>query len=666
MARKPKTDSAKPADTKTPVVRFKIDEQAKTDKPAMSLDNLTDGVRGNLLRKSVKPQTIRKDLRKRYDKSKIAFNATSYSGQIDNVEVKGWQRLSEGEERQIAQVDPYISAIISTRCSQGSICGRPSNSKFDKGSRIKEKKPLRQDAFDTIEQFEAERGRRQREMDAIMRWVLKCGTDNKDIINAAFAGEDKTFKFCSLPEFVAAQIRNLLTFGRCASQVFRNEDGVPVMFRPAPVETIFNVIDGKEINLANSEETAEQSKEDALAYNAMNPDQRPKAYVQRIDGRNVNDWTEDDMKIWYFQKQALFDLNGYPLSPIELAIYMVFIHQNTLGYLRNQFIKGLATKGILCIESTDPAAQLADEDVEQLRRDFHNFATRTDNSAAVPVISGPVKVNYVPLSTAPKDMEFLQIEEHVVRALCSSFQVSPQEMGYGHLSIGQGGINQANKQEEIVRGEERGLRMILDTIFDGLNEIVYENFPEAKDKYELIYVGVGEDTRDAVVARQQQELQTTATMSSLWSDSEKTDTIPFCGNVPLSPLFHANIVPKMKYSEYREYFCGEEGALKNPAYDFLMDPGLNEAYQALKVQPLEMQQAGAALQLEGEKVQIEQAEAQAGQPAGQPGQEPAPQGQPAEQTEPAAKSLADDYRERSRLAKSVGTYLGAWVDAHQS
>jgi hypothetical protein len=669
MPRKKKTDNNNEKATSPSKVKFSTEANKKAEsEPIHTTAAIAQSMREAML-KSVKPVTVKKDLKGKYDQSKVTFSARDYGRNYDNIETKGWRRLSDSELKELAQVDPYISAIISTRCSQASIIGRPSDTKFDKGTRISELAPRTLEEFDgNEEKFKLAQRQRQEHMKTILSWIMRCGTNNKEIVNATFAGADPTFKYCTFPEFLTAQIRNLMTFGRCATQVFRDEDGLPVMFRPIPVETIYPVQHNKDMYLAAKEdETQPQSIEDAEAYNQLDPEERPAAYVQRIDGQNVNAFTEDDLKIWHFQKQALFDLSGFPMAPIEQAIYMVFVHQQTLGYLRNQYVKGIASKGILNIESTDPTAQLSDEDVEQLRREFHNFVNRNDNSAAVPVIAGPVQVKYVSLSPTPRDMEFLQLEEHVVRALCSAFQISPQEMGYGNLSIGDGGLNQANKQEEIIRGEERGLRMLLDIIYDGINEILYECFDEAKDLYRISYVGVGEDTRNAVVNRQQMELQTTATMSSLWADSEKTDPVPFGGNVPLSKSFHESVVRYMKYGQFMESFFGIKDASKTPEYDFIIDPSLNEAYQQLKVQPIQMQQEAAQMQVSAQEQQLEMSQMQMQMGAQQGQQQPPdqPPEQNQEENKEAEKSLKDAYAERQKLAKSVNLYFREWINLNK-
>lgn len=619
------------------------------------------------LAKTVNPRKVDPSLLKKVDQSKVAFSAHELTT-IDGVEVKGWRRIFDEEQKELSQIDPYISAIIATRCSQGAVCGRPSASKYDKGTRIREIKPLKPKDFENREEFSKAQAGRQAQMERIMSWALNCGMMDQTILDTVFAGQDKMFKHCSLSDFITAQIRNLMTFGRMGSQIFRDkESGQPMLFRPVPIETIGNLKDQHRAPTMGSEETSHQSVTDGAEYDAIPEGERPKAYAQTIEGRKVNFFTEDDLKVAHFQKQALYGLNGYPLSPIEQAIYMVFIHQQTLGYLRNQFVKGLAAKGILVIRSTEPSGQLSEEDLSVLRQQFNNYANRNDNSASVPVLSGAIEVDFKPLSPTPRDMEFLQIEEHVIRALCSSFQISPQEMGYGHLSIGQGSATQANKQEEIIRGEERGLRMLLDIIYDQINEVLYENFPEAEKLYRIEYVGVGEDTRDAAIARQQQEIQTTATLSSLWADSEKLDVVPYGGDIPLSPAWFAGPVQLMRYGFFAEHYLGEEDASQKPEYDFIIGQAANAAYQQLRAQPIQQQQEGGQLQLEAEKQQLQQGQ-MAQEMAAQQDQQGQGEALPAEgeqQPEPEKKSLTEAWEGRQRLTKS-SDYFKAWSVANET
>ena len=259
-----------------------------------------------------------------------------------------------------------------------------------------------------------------------------------------------------------------------------------------------------------------------------------------------------------------------------------------------------------------------------------------------------------------------------------------QEMGYGHLSINQGGLGQANKQEEIVRGEERGLRMLLDIIYDCVNEIFYENFEEGRDNFRLTYTGVGEDSRDAVVERQNQELSTTATLGSLWADSEKNEPIPAGANVPLAPSFHSNVVRYLKYGFFMEKFFGFEGWSEKPEYDFIIDATLNQSYMQrlgmdsgmmreqgqLQLESLEAQTKEMEMEAQSTGAQMEQMQQQQ-EMAGQQEQmgdmndqsQEMMQAEPGQVT-PAQKSLLEEFESRDPLMKSYNSYFSEWIKAH--
>lgn len=627
------------------------------------------------LRKSILPVQVSKEVRDQITPARVVFDSTQNSPtSSDNVEMKGWKRLSDQEQKELSQLDPYVSSIISTRCAQCSNISQPSDSKFDKGFRIKCRDEY-QSAIDKLEPSERETrvSADQKEISAIKEWLKCCGSKDKTTLDSVFQNNDSEFKYCSLRDYIVSQGRNLLTFGRAGAQKFRDtESGGLLFFRPVPIESIMPVIDQGDIHVADNEDAHPESLSDAKDYDAIPEGMKPNIWVQRIDGQNVAVFEEDELSIWYYQKQAFLNLNGYPLSPLELCLYMVWIHQQTLNYLRNQFVKGLATKGALVLSYTQENVTLSDDDLTAIRQEFNNYVLRNDNSATIPMISGPVAVNWVPLMSSPKEMEFLQVEDHVIRALCSSFQISPQEMGYGHLSLNSGGLTQSNKQLDIVQGEERGLRMLLDIIFEGLNELLAEWNPEASKKYEIIYLGVGEDTRDAVVSRQSSELQTTATMNSLLADSDKNKQVPIGGDVPLSPTFHANVVKYLKYGAFLEAFFGIEGASKKPEYDFIIDPNLNQAYMSLKTNPVQLQQKAAVDQVQAQEMQMQAMQAQMQQPPPQQGAEgqPPAEGEPVQAQggeEPAEKSssLRDKYKKYSEpLSKSVESYFAAWLKNH--
>lgn len=602
---------------------------------------------------------------KQPEKAKTVFiSKTASTAASGSLESKGNRRLTDQELRDLSILDPYISSIISTRVAQSIPMGRPSESKFSKGARMLEIEPLRAQDFPNIEEFKTKTDIRRNQTAMLMDWMLHCGSSDEEQLESIFKDADKTFKHCKLHSYIACQVRNLLTFGRCATHVIRDVSGNPILFRPVPVESIYRVREGESVYLSNTESTTQASKDDVEEYNALPSRERPLAFVQRLDNRDDAFFTDDELLVWNYQDQALTDLNGYNLAPTELAMFMVFIHQQTLQYMRNTFVKGMASKGMIVLESTSESSTLSAEDLEDFRQQFHNFVSRNDNSAAVPVIGGAIRAQFIPLNATPKDMEFLQTEDHIVRAICSAFQIAPTELLQATIGEGGGGgsLSRAGKETELISSQERGLRILLDVIFDGLNDIMGMNFPELKKLYRFEYTGIGNDTKESVIQQNISELQTTATMSTLWASSERTDPFPFGGDVPLAAAFWSGPARFMFFGEIREHFFGDKGASKKPEYQFLTDPALHQAYMQLKTNPIEQQAQDTQVQSQMAQVQLQQTEQQAQQPPEQP-QAAAPASQEEQAQEPQQKSLKDQYREK--MTKSMQSYFKEWIDLHE-
>jgi hypothetical protein len=258
-------------------------------------------------------------------------------------------------------------------------------------------------------------------------------------------------------------------------------------------------------------------------------------------------------------------------------------------------------------------------------------------------------------------MEWMQVEQTVIRALCSAFQISPIEAGFGQLGDN-AGMGQGSRDYELVQGEERGLRLLVDIMIEDINDAVYQNFPEARKRYKVSAFGIGNETREGVIQRQTQELQTTATLNSLFSDSDKNRQFEFGGDVPLSPLFHQNVARYMTYGKFMESYFGMEGASKRPELDFIIDPSLNQSYQQLKMGMQQMQAQQQALGLQGQQMQLEMQQAQM-QQAQQPQQG---QGQPQQQPEEQQKS--EDVELEKAWEESMKTnhesLLKSWLRIH--
>lgn len=564
------------------------------------------------LEKSVKPREIPANLHGEINKTKVIFDVNSEKNTSGDNTVRKGARLSDKELRDICGYDSIISLIINTRVNQARSFGKKSRNKYSRGFLLKEIIPVQEDSNIPPEEKQTEVEFRTELAEKLTEWILHCGTQNEDILNYVFSDSDDTFKQCSLSEFLSAQTRNILTFGRAATHVIKNTDGIPLLWRPIPVETLYRVIEGRAVRLTGSDiDVDKDAAIDAEEYNKLRKNEQPVAYVQRIKGKNVSFFTEDEIVLDYFQKQALEGLRGYPLSPVELAYNAVLMNYHSQLYLQNAFTKGLGTKGVVNLQ-TQEGDYLSKEDVESFRKDFSNYVARNDNSATIPVISGPVKLEFVPLQATTKDMEYVNLQTRLISILTSSFLISPHEIGFGSLDPNQPvlGSSGSTNQDDIVQSQENGLVILLEQQFRTVQKIAFGSFPQAKNIFLLSPVGVGENTKEADLNMYKEELQTSGTFSKIWQDSERSDPFPIGGSIPTSPVFHQSVARYLKYSEFRYYFMNDKEALNNPAYDFIIDPSLNEPFQQLKNGMDKLQKEQAEQQLQQQGMEMEQSEEQ--------------------------------------------------------
>lgn len=610
-----------------------------------SIQDLTSEVGSTVQRQEDDPVPSTSDT-STVKKTRVFFQSDrslSSATQMGDSYSKPSRRLRDKDLQSLVAMDPDIGSIINTRVSQVTSFGDKSDTQFDRGIRLLDPLSPKEEEFASPEQYAAEMTRRVAIKEAILNWIMDCGTRNASVLDEIYENSDNTLKNCGLKAYMQSQARNLLTFGRMYRQNIRDANGDLLIFRPAPAEGMEPVRPGHKVYLAKNDDTNTESLVAVEHYNQIPDGRKPIAWVQNLDGRQVAFFTERDLSVSFYQTQAMIDLCGYPLAPIEFAIYLVYMHQHTLQYLRNQFTKGMLNRSIITITTNDPDIELSPEDMANFKRELQNMAMRTENSSAVPVLSGPIKLDVRPLDLGPKDIEWLQLEQNVRRCLCSAFQIAPDEVGFGLLGDPGRTLGDGGKDNELIQGEERGLRILVDVLLADLNDAMWDKFPDAKTMgLRLIAVGLGSETREGMLARLQTEASLTATMNDLYSQSEKNTTIRYGGNVPLAPLWHQNVVKFMHYGRFMEEFFGEPNASKNPAYDFLVDPALNQAYQAAKTGGQQAMQAQNQMAV----AQVKAAEQQQGQP------------QPQDNKQEPEKPLAEHFERQEQLNKSL---LESWL-----
>src|SRR5690606_34634472 len=133
-------------------------------------------------------------------------------------------------------------------------------------------------------------------------------------------------------------------------------------------------------------------------------------------------------------------------------------------------------------------------------------------------------VQWVALSGSAKEMEYLNYNNHIMRAICSQFAIDPVELGLDYLvsANGRAPSQQANNEYKINYSRERGLYPLLMMFEDFFNADILPVIDKSlADKYEFKFVGYTDETPQTNIALLQAEMSVYSTMNDLLRSAGK-------------------------------------------------------------------------------------------------------------------------------------------------
>ena len=316
--------------------------------------------------------------------------------------------------------DWVISSIIQARCDTLLRFSRPQPDRLEMGFQV-----VKRDDENNLEPEDIEN------IANIEDFIYRCGRTDK-----VPPGEEMLFG-----EFLKLTCRDALTFGHVAVEKILTRKGALHHFRPLPAESMY-IINQKTSRKVIEKEIAQARKmyshqkqlgdgQDPKDKQQLNePDIEYYKYVQMsYDNRVMAAFGDEDMIFKLFNPQNFSDSMGYCYSPLELAIINVTNHLNVENYNANFFTHGFAARGVLHLKGTVTQGQLT-----AFRRQFYNTISGAHHAWRTPIVAGLDDVQWVQLSGNAKEMEYLNYNDHIMRALCTQFQIDPIEIGLDYLA----------------------------------------------------------------------------------------------------------------------------------------------------------------------------------------------------------------------------------------
>jgi len=519
-------------------------------------------------------------------------------------------RISNRTLRDMSQRDWLVSTILQIRADTVLRFSRRPERRYDMGFRVVKRdhsESLSEQDIDNINMLES--------------YIYNCGrTENVP------KGQEML-----LGEFLKLIVRDGLTFGYVAVEKVLTRTGALHRFRPLPAETMYL------INQAINKTVVEDQVKTAInMYHTKKSDNDPRAdgylapreidyykYVQlSTDNRVLNAFGDEDMVFKLFNPQNYADSNGYCISVVEQAIIMITNHLNIEAYNANFFTHGYAARGILHLKGAVTQNTLA-----SFRRQFYNTISGSANAWRTPIVAGLDDVQWVPMSGSAREMEYINFNSHIMRAICAQFQIDPIEVGLDYLTTANGRASAQAKESgqfKITYSRERGLIPILMLVEDLFNQDILPALDkDLADKYKFKFVGYTDDTAMTDISLRQAQMTVFSSMNDLLHNEEKTQINHPAANLPLNQSFWNLVEKNMTRGEIREFFFGDKGASKRPELQYLpSDPAFlswNQLMMTINVQQqqkeIQKQQQQQQQQMQQQQIKLQESQEQREQEA---------------------------------------------------
>jgi hypothetical protein len=472
---------------------------------------------------------------------------------FDNVNRNGifktkLSRITNKTLKDVSIRDWTVSAIIQCRVDTLLRFSRPSHKKLDMGFRF-----VKRDAKADYSPED------NKEIIALEDFIYNCGR-----VDGTPHDDRRLFG-----EFLKLIVRDALTFGYVCIEKVKTRSGGLHRFRPIPAENTYLIdktLDRKFVE--NEMKNAMKLYQDKLNLQNNNPRADQEVNLQDLDyykyiqttydNRTLAVFGDEDMIFKLFNPQNFADSQGYCFSPLELAIINITHHLNVENYNANFFTHGYAARGVLHLKGTVTQSQLA-----AFRRQFYNTISGSQHAWRTPVVAGLDEVNWVPMSGSAKEMEYINFNNHLLRAICAQFQIDPVEIGLDYLASanGRSPAQQANNEYKINYSRERGLYPILMFIEDLINSDILPAIDKnLANKYKFVFTGYTDESPQTDIAQAQAEMTVHSTMNDLLCRAEKQKLDAEVADLPLNAAFWALVEKNYTRGEIREKFFGDKGA----------------------------------------------------------------------------------------------------------
>lgn len=508
--------------------------------------------------------------------------------------------------KRISIQDDLVASIIQMRANQVSAFGRPQPDRHSSGFRI----DLLDSENETLD--DREKDELNKKIAKVEKLLLSCGRTDS-------LSQDDTLNFS---QYLYITTRDILRFGRLATEAVWDRGNNFHYFKPIDAGTIYRTVKQTGDDLENIRKQAIQ------LLQQLNCDPAPNqkffdvnrfqndeySWVQVVNDRPLQVFGEDECLVHNFYPVTDVELDNYPLTPLDTVIAAVTTHINITTHNKLYFQSGRATRGMLVITSEDVNEGI----VRNIKQQFNAAINSVSNSWRMPVfgLNTGDTIQWMPIDSSGRDMEFQYLSDTNARVILSAFQVSPEEIpGYTHLSRGTNSqaLSESNNEYKLEAHRDVGIRPLLAQLQNFINARLLPLLDKELAKRVVFrFIGLDVDSAEKESARLQEDQNLHMTINDLLSKVDKKPIHNLLGgNLILNPLWNQSIAPFVTVGTIMELVFGVKGASKDPRFDYIRDQFYFQNLQMAQAQQVQQEQMAQQQQMMA-----------SGQMPQQPGQDP--------------------------------------------
>ncbi|MCS7242925.1 phage portal protein, partial [Candidatus Caldatribacterium sp.] len=267
-------------------------------------------------------------------------------------------------------------------------------------------------------------------------------------------------------------------------------------------------------------------------------------YVQVVNGRQVAEFTFDELGYGVFYPRTNVEVYGYGFSELEMTMKEITWQLYASSYNGRYFSQGALPKGILNFKG----GNLTKEKLDDFRRQWQAQVAGLTGAWKMPIVSAP-DIQFIELQKSNADMEFSAWMDYLVNVICAVYCIDPAEINFpsrgGSGDSHESALFDNSYEVKLRQSRDKGLYPLLDFIANFINKHIV-----AKIDPDFVFVFEGLDRRMGLerLKAQEIEVRTYKTINEIRRE-EDLEPIPD-GDMLLDSTF-VNYRLQMKQLEYQ-------------------------------------------------------------------------------------------------------------------